>query len=97
MHIRSIIIIIIITIIIIIIVIVGIITLGFSSHSLLRWRMIILKILSTSIHFLFKGWDNVLFERKTGVVMSEDEHFRARTGLQIGQTRKTPDQKNKNI
>ena len=34
------------------------------------------------------------FERKTGVVMSEDEHFRASTGLQIGQTRKTPDQKN---
>ena len=31
-------------------------------HSLLRWKMIILAILTTSlIHFSFKGWANVLF------------------------------------
>ena len=33
-------------------------------HSLLRWNMIILPILTTSvIHFSLKGWENVLFEQ----------------------------------
>ena len=32
-------------------------------HSLLRWKMTILPILTTSlIHFSLKGWENVLFE-----------------------------------
>ena len=32
-------------------------------HRLLRWKMIMLPILTTTlIHFLFKGWENVLFE-----------------------------------
>ena len=32
-------------------------------HSLLRWKMIIVPIPTTSlIHFLFVGWENVLFE-----------------------------------
>ena len=32
-------------------------------HSLLRWKMIILPILTTSLTlFLFRGWENVLFE-----------------------------------
>ena len=32
-------------------------------HSLLRWKMIVIQILATSLmHFLFKGRENVLFE-----------------------------------
>ena len=35
-------------------------------HGLLRWKMIILPILTTSlIHFYLKGWENVLFELVT--------------------------------
>ena len=35
-------------------------------HSLLRWKMIILPILTTSrMHFCSKGWENVLFELRS--------------------------------
>ena len=38
-------------------------------HSLLRWKMIIIQILATSLmHFLLKGWENVLFELRSGRV-----------------------------
>ena len=37
-------------------------------HSLLRWKMIILPILTTSpIHFSLKVWENILFELRSSV------------------------------
>ena len=39
-----------------------------ASHSLLRWQLIILPILTTSLrHFSLKAWENVLFEKLPGV------------------------------
>ena len=45
-------------------------------HSLLRWKIIILPILANSfLHFLFKGWENVLFELRSEKVKARRSRY----------------------